>query len=328
MTPKIEFGLNISENFFDPMDFVDAAVYADEAGLATAWFGDHFVPWFHSANKSGFVWPYTGGRLERTSRIKVGPLVSTPIGARSPPAIIAQASATVDNMYPGRFVLAIGSGEALNEAPFWNGRWPKWGERMERLTEGTTLMRRLWESSEPFKFEGKYFSSDFYFLYTKPKTRIPVCFSAIGKRGAYYAGLHGDNLLTIAPRVSRDRLKDELLPAYRKGCTDAGRKEGQVILLLFHSFLEPDEFRKRYENTLGVMLNEAWGFKDPVVAEAKGKEVSLERMKENVSFCDGWKGLVKVIEDYREVGAGNFILDYDGDRKTIKDYSQNLLNLF
>ena len=34
-------------------------------------------------------------------------------------------------------------------------------------------MRKLWESDEPFKFEGKYFSSDFYYLYTKSKTRIP-----------------------------------------------------------------------------------------------------------------------------------------------------------
>ena len=52
------------------------------------------------------------------------------------PAIIAQAAATLDNMYPGRIMLGVGTGEALNERPFWNDRWPKWEERMDRLAEG------------------------------------------------------------------------------------------------------------------------------------------------------------------------------------------------
>ena len=170
----MEISVNLGENDYDPQRFVDAAVCADKMGFPTVWFGDHIFPWYHSGKRSAFAWSVMGVALERTEVIKVGPWVTVPTGARYHPAIIAQAAATLDNMYPGRVLLGVGTGEALNERPFWNGNWPKWEERMERLKEGTRLIRQMWESTEPFKFEGKYFTSDFYYLYTKPRKKIPI----------------------------------------------------------------------------------------------------------------------------------------------------------
>ena len=178
---KMEISANLGENDYDPKVFVDAAIYAEEMGFRTVWFGDHIFPWYHSAKRSAFPWSVMPVALEKTDRIKVGPWVTVPIGARYHPAIIAQAAATLDNMYPGRIMLGVGTGEALNERPFWNDRWPKWEERMDRLAEGIRLIRQLWDSKEPFKFEGKYFSSDFYYLYTKPRAKIPIYSSAMGK---------------------------------------------------------------------------------------------------------------------------------------------------
>ncbi|HYB04094.1 MAG TPA: LLM class flavin-dependent oxidoreductase, partial [Nitrososphaerales archaeon] len=149
--PKIEISANLGENDYDPKEFVNAASYAEEAGFSTVWFGDHIFPWFHSGKRSSFVWSMMPAALEKTDRIKVGPWVTVPTGARYHPAIIAQAAATLDNMYPGRLLLGFGTGEALNERPFWNDRWPKWEERMDRLTEGIRLIRQMWESKEPFK---------------------------------------------------------------------------------------------------------------------------------------------------------------------------------
>ena len=128
---KIRFQLDLGENDFDPAQFVDGVVYADELGFDTAWFGDHFFPWYHSGKKSAFAWAVMSVALEKTNRIKVGPLVSTPIGGRYHPALIAQASATIDNMYPGRFSLGVGTGEAVNERPFFNDKWPTWNERID-----------------------------------------------------------------------------------------------------------------------------------------------------------------------------------------------------
>ena len=115
---KVEIQLNLGENENDPQEFVDAAVYAEKLGFRTAWFGDHIFPWFHSGKRCSFVWSMLSVALEKTGRMKVGPWVTVPIGARYHPAIVAQAAATLDNMYPGRVLLGVGSGEALNERPF------------------------------------------------------------------------------------------------------------------------------------------------------------------------------------------------------------------
>ena len=73
----------------------------------------------------------------------MGPDVTVPIGGRYHPAIIAQAAATMEKMYPGRFALGLGSGEAMNERRFLSS-FPPWEERMERLIEAAELIRRLW----------------------------------------------------------------------------------------------------------------------------------------------------------------------------------------
>src|SRR5437867_9338876 len=99
-------------------------------------------------------------------------------------------------MYPARFLLGVGSGEAVSEARFFRSM-PRWRERTERLIESITLMKKLWYSEEYFTFEGKYFGLTDVFLYTKPKTRIPIYFSAIGKKAAAIAGTYGDNLVTF-----------------------------------------------------------------------------------------------------------------------------------
>jgi alkanesulfonate monooxygenase SsuD/methylene tetrahydromethanopterin reductase-like flavin-dependent oxidoreductase (luciferase family) len=206
--------------------------------------------------------------LERTRRIRVGPWVTVPTGARYHPAIIAQAAATLDNMYPGRFMLGVGSGEALNERPFWNGKWPKWEERMGRLAEGIRLMRQLWEFPEPFKFDGKYFSSDLYFLYTKPSRRIPIYCSAIGKRAAYGAGVHSDGLITISPRNDVQKLKEVILPAYIQGRRESNKDGlGKVALELVFSFSEPEELIKSAWRTLGINRKDSWSIPTPVAVE-------------------------------------------------------------
>jgi len=149
---KLEIQANLGENDYDPQAFVDAAAYAEKVGFRTAWFGDHIFPWFHSGKRSSFCWSVMSVALEKTTRIKVGPFVIVPTGARCHPAIIAQAAATLDNMYPGRFLLGVGTGEALNERPFWNGRWPEWDERIGRLVEGVKLMRRIRRPVDPEAF--------------------------------------------------------------------------------------------------------------------------------------------------------------------------------
>lgn len=326
---KMRITANLGENEFDPKAFVDATVTAEKVGFETAWFGDHIFPWYHSGKRSCFVWSVMPIALAKTSRIKVGPWVTVPTGARYHPAIIAQAAATIDNMYPGRFLLGVGTGEALNERPFWNDKWPKWEERMDRMTEGIKLIRMMWSSKEPFRFEGKFFASNFYYLYTKPRTKIPIYASAIGKRAAHGAGVNADGLITIAPRNNVEKLKGEILPEYRRGRIDSGKKGlGKIAVELVFSFKKPAEIVRTAWKTIGIVNKNSWSISDPVAVEEAGKKVTVDEVRKNICFCKTWKEIVDQIEAYGRVGVTEVTLYTGCDKKQIRAIADNVLNVF
>ena len=63
-------------------------------------------------------------------------------------------------LYPGRIMLGVGTGEALNEiATGWRGEWPEFKERFARLRESVDLMRKLW-TEDRVNFDGEYYTTD------------------------------------------------------------------------------------------------------------------------------------------------------------------------
>jgi len=267
--------------------------------------------------------------LQKTDRLKVGPWVTVPIGARYHPAIVAQAAATIDNMYPGRLLLGVGSGEAVNERPFWNGRWPRWDERIGRLVEGIRLMRMMWDSREPFGFDGKYFSADFYFLYTKPRRRIPVYFSAIGRRAAHYAGEYGDGLISICPRNNTQTMKEVILPAYRQGRANAGKKgDGEIAVELGFSFKNPEEIVKSEWRSLGFYHKDSWSIPNPIAVEEEGRKVSVDDVRRNVHLCRNWRDVVSLIDEYSRIGVTSFSLFTGAEKRQIHRIADNVLKAF
>jgi G6PDH family F420-dependent oxidoreductase len=63
------------------------------------------------------------------------------------PAIIAQASATAGVQLDGKFVLGVGSGEALNEHVLGHA-WPSVGVRQQMLEEAVDVIRLLHRGDE------------------------------------------------------------------------------------------------------------------------------------------------------------------------------------
>jgi len=232
-------------------------------------------------------------------------------------------------MYPGRLLLGVGTGEALNERPFWNDRWPKWEERMDRMTEGIRLIRQMWESKEPFKFEGKYFSSDFYCLYTKPRRKIPIYASAIGRKAAYAAGVNTEGLITLSPRNDVQRLKDVILPAYVEGRRETNKKGlGKVAIELIYSFETPEYLLKNAWRTLGIWRKDSWSTPNPIEVENEGRKVTLEQLQSNVHFCKSWKDMVKLIETYQEVGVNEVNISTGCTKKMIRAVAKNVHDVF
>ena len=76
----------------------------------------------------------------------MGPGVTCP-SFRQHPAIIAQAAATMAAMYPGRFWLGLGSGEALNEHVV-GGYWPEAARADLPMFEAIEIIHKLFSGKD------------------------------------------------------------------------------------------------------------------------------------------------------------------------------------
>jgi coenzyme F420-dependent glucose-6-phosphate dehydrogenase len=323
----MKIGLDIGENEKDPGEFKDAVILADELGFDVAWLGDHFMPWMDSGKKSAYVWSLLGASLESTRKIKVGPYVTTPIGARYHPAIVAQASATLDNMYPGRYLLGLGTGEAVNEAPFFEMGWPTWKERRDRLIEGAELIRKLWTSKEYFDFEGKYFPAKQIFLYTKPRTNVKILFSAIGPKFSELAGTIGDGLITLGYRNPIEKIEQEIFGNFDRGAKSAGKdpKKLEKIVSIKFTLEDPDEYLKKNKARAGNMVKAALDEPDPRKIDLLGATVSDEAFLKTVNFCSKWSDVVELIAKYEKIGTSQIVLLSGPDKARIRLFAQKIL---
>src|SRR5687767_751298 len=137
-------GYHASHEQLPPSTLLRAVVDAENAGFDGAMCSDHLAPWGVRQGESGFAWSWLGAALASTS-FSIG--VVTAPGQRYHPAVIAQAMATLAEMFPGRFWAALGSGEAMNEHVT-GDPWPSKDERNARLDESQQVMRRLLAGDE------------------------------------------------------------------------------------------------------------------------------------------------------------------------------------
>jgi G6PDH family F420-dependent oxidoreductase len=192
----MELGVGLSSEELDPGAIVRAACLAEEVGFRTAWVSDHFHPWIDAQGESPFVWSVLGAIAQATERIRVGTGVTCPI-MRVHPAVLAQAAATTQCLFDGRFWFGVGTGEALNEHIL-ALKWPEAAIRLEMLEEAVSLIRRLW-SGEEISHYGHYFNVENARLYTLPTDAPPIYVSAFGEKAAKIAARIGDGLVSTKP---------------------------------------------------------------------------------------------------------------------------------
>lgn len=131
-----------SHEQFSAGELLDLVREAEAAGFDAAFSSDHAHPWGPSQGHAGFIWAWLGAALHATRTLRFGG-ITVPTGWRYHPAIVAQALATLAEMFPGRLPsFALGSGELLNEQIV-GAVWPDKQERNARLEEGATIIRKL-----------------------------------------------------------------------------------------------------------------------------------------------------------------------------------------
>ena len=218
----MDIGLFAPHEQHGPSRLVDLAEHAERAGFDSVWTSDHFHPWWHSGAECGAAWPWLGAALERTDAVRIGTGVTAPI-ARYHPGLIAQASATLASMYPGRHHLPLATGEALNERPL-GFDWPPYAERKRRLIDACEIVDRLWDGGF-HDYDGRYWDLDTARLYTLPERRPPLFVAGNGPETTTVAGRYADGFLTLA---DVETYRDELVPALERGATEAGRDPDSI----------------------------------------------------------------------------------------------------
>lgn len=211
------YGYFLSCEQYDPHELVDQARRAEAAGFDRLWISDHFHPWLDEQGQSPFVWSVIGA-LSQVTTLPITTAVTCPT-IRIHPAIVAQAAATAAVQTEGRFVLGVGSGEALNEHVL-GDRWPPIAERLEMLTEAVEVIRAL-HGGGVVNHRGRHYRVEDARLYTVPAQPVPIYVSGFGAQAATLAGQIGDGYCGVSPDPS-------LLQTFREaggtGPTQAGTK--------------------------------------------------------------------------------------------------------
>lgn len=267
-------GYHCSHEQYAPSHLLRLVRQAERAGFGSAMCSDHFHPWGEQQGHSGFAWSWLGAALQATS-LSFG-VVTVPGGWRYSPAIIAQAAATLAEMYPGRFWIAPGSGELLNEG-ITGERWPVKADRNARLREGCEIIRALWDG-ETVTHRGLVVVEEAK-LYSRPREPPKIVGAALSPETAEWMGEWADGLITVVgPRESMQGLID----AFRRG-----GGEGKPIYLqaqLSFAKTEEEALRGAWEQWRTVKLPSPVlsELRTPAQFDAVGEGVRPDEVKEKM----------------------------------------------
>jgi probable non-F420 flavinoid oxidoreductase len=214
-------GFHCSHEQIAPSRLLEAVRHAERAGFDGAMSSDHLVPWSERQGESGFAWSFLGAALA-TTELTFG-VVNAP-GQRYHPAIIAQAIASLNEMFPARLWVALGTGEASNERVT-GAPWPPKHERNARLLECVEIMRALFRGEE-VTHRGLV-EVHRARLWTLPATEPVLVGPAVSAETAGWVAGWADGLVTVnQPREQLERV----LHAFRSGGGEGKRTSLQVHL--------------------------------------------------------------------------------------------------
>lgn len=225
---------------FHPTEILELATVAERNGFRGVMAADHFQPWVPAQGEASFVWNVLSA-LGQTTTGDLGTGVTAPT-FRWHPAMVAQASATLAAMYPGRHWLGLGSGEALNEHVV-GQYWPEAPERINRMFEAVDIIKKLFVSGlnqRDVKHEGQFYRLESTRLWTMPERAPEILVATAGPVAAKRAGRTVDGLITEAAPLDKVGM---LLQRFAEGAREAGRDVASMtrVLRLHLSWAETDE---------------------------------------------------------------------------------------
>jgi coenzyme F420-dependent glucose-6-phosphate dehydrogenase len=315
-----KIGFHASHEQFSPSNLLTLAQAAEAAGFDCAMSSDHFRPWGPTQGQSGFAWSWLGAALQATT-LPIG-VISAP-GYRYHPAIIAQAVATLAEMFPGRTWLALGSGQRLNE-DITGLPWPEKAERNKRLQECAYIIAALLRG-ETVTHRGRITVIDAT-LYSLPKQPPLLLGAAVTEESAELVGGWADGLLTVNGKPDQIR---KVVDAFRRG-----GGEGKPLFMqvgLNWAATEQEALQGAYDqwhyNVLGGEVN--WQLRSPAEFETATRFVRPEDMRESVLVSADIARHLAWLQEYVQLGFEQIYLHQVGvnQREFIDAFGAHVLPL-
>jgi probable non-F420 flavinoid oxidoreductase len=311
-------GFHASHEQFSPRALRDLVQRAEHAGFAAAMSSDHLMPWTTTQGESGHAWSWLGAALQATS-FPVG--VITVPGYRYHPAVVAQAAATLSQMFPKRFWLALGSGERVNEQVT-GEPWPTKSERNERLYECATVMRALW-AGETVNHRGRVTVEECQ-LHTLPDEPIGIIGAAITPTTARWLGGWADGLLTVSQPIERLRT---VVDAFREGGGEGKPMTLQVKVAYAES--ETEARRGAHEQWRSLVFDSVLlaELRTPAEFEAAGKFIRPEDLDAGVRISIDLEQHVAWLREYQELGFDSLYIHnvHRDQERFIDDFGEGVL---
>jgi coenzyme F420-dependent glucose-6-phosphate dehydrogenase len=325
----LRIGYKASAEQFGPRELVEFAVRAEEVGLDSAVVSDHFLPWRHEGGHAPSATAWITAVGERTSRIQLGTSVLTPT-FRYNPAVLAQTWATLGLLYPGRVMLGVGTGEALNEIAVSGREWPEFKERFARLREAVRLMRELW-TGEDVSFQGDYYTTVNATIYDKPEQPIPVYVAAGGPVVAKYAGRAGDGFICTSGK-GMELYTDKLMPAVAEGAKAADRDPSAVDNMIEIKMSYDRDHDAALENCrfwapLSLTAEQKHTVDSAVEMERLADELPIEQVAKRWIVASDPDEAVAQIKPYVDAGLNHLVFHGPGhdQERFLTQFSEDVL---
>ncbi|HVC40738.1 MAG TPA: glucose-6-phosphate dehydrogenase (coenzyme-F420) [Candidatus Saccharimonadales bacterium] len=321
----LRLGYKASAEQFGARRLLEYATLAEELGFDSVFISDHFQPWRHHDGHAPFALVWLAALGERTHRVLMGTSVLTPT-FRYHPAVVAQAVATLACLAPGRVVLGVGSGEALNEVAL-GIPWPDAKERFARLKESLDIIRRLW-TEERVTYDGAFYRTDRATIYERPDEPVPIYIAASGPAAARLAGRLADGFICTSGKP-QELYRETLLPALAEGATKAGREVSQLDLMIemkvsFEPDLQQARDNTRHWAALALSAEEKMGVDDPLEMERLSDALTAERAATRWIVSSDPDAHVEAISQYIKLGFRHLVFhapgpDQEGFLRTYAD---------
>jgi coenzyme F420-dependent glucose-6-phosphate dehydrogenase len=326
---SLRIGYKASAEQFGPRDLLEYSRQAERLGFDTVAVSDHFQPWRHNTGHAPNALVWLGALGSATERVTLATSVLTPT-MRYHPSIVAQSFATLACLNPGRVVLGVGTGEAMNETPATMAEWPGAKERRMRMAEAIKLIRRLW-TEERVTFEGSYYRTDRATIHDRPEQPVPIYVAASGPLAAKLAGRVGDGFICTSGK--KPELYEELLANVNAGAETAGRDPSAIeryieIKVSYDHDLDYAREACNWWAALALSPDEKSGVEDPLEMERLA-DAALDRAHTRFIVTNDPDECVERIRPYVDLGFTHLVFHAPGadQARFLEQFSADVLPL-